>query len=79
MYVFPAGSGVTGIPKLVKPGDELNFEEELPNSGECDVFIGNEDTYITQFTKFTSTQYSANSVMPIQCSIETVCSGGIST
>ena len=24
MYVFPPGSGCTGIPKLVQPGDELS-------------------------------------------------------
>ena len=26
MYIYPAGSGCTGVPKLVHPGDELNFQ-----------------------------------------------------
>ena len=25
MYMYPAGAGITGIPKLVRPGDELTF------------------------------------------------------
>ena len=27
MYVFPAGSGCSGVPKLVHPGEEFLFED----------------------------------------------------
>ena len=28
MYIFPAGSGCTGVPKLVKPGDAMIFTDD---------------------------------------------------
>ena len=37
MYVYPAGSGFRGIPKLVKPGEELFNEEKLPSSDSSGV------------------------------------------
>ena len=32
MYMYPPGSGFSGKPKLVQPGDELFVEEQLPTS-----------------------------------------------
>ena len=34
MFVYPAGSGFSGIPKLVRPGDELFVNEKVPESFE---------------------------------------------
>ena len=31
LYVFPAGSGITGTPRLVKPGDEMVFNDDSQN------------------------------------------------
>ena len=31
MYVFPAGSGCTGVPKLVRPGEDITFDNKSEN------------------------------------------------
>ena len=32
MFVYPPGSLFSGVPKLVRPGDDLFVKEELPSS-----------------------------------------------
>ena len=38
MYVFPPGSGCTGLPRLVHPGEELNLHSDggVSNDGHFD-------------------------------------------
>ena len=63
MYVFPPGSGTSGVPKLVKPGDELNFSSgESIDETVWDKSIGSSDEVIPD------TQISQSST---QCSYHT--------
>ena len=44
MFVYPPGSGFSGIPKLVQPGDELFTNETVQRdaANECNLGISNE-------------------------------------
>ena len=39
MYIFPPGSGCTGVPKLVQPGDEMIFGQSNEKSVEIDTNV----------------------------------------
>ena len=44
MYVFPAGSGINGVPTLVTPGDEMifntnSYDSQVSDSQESGFFF----------------------------------------
>ena len=64
MYVFPAGSGINGVPRKVYPGDELKFDEELEFSGNTEFGECDDKMTLTQFMEVRATSHPFN--MPLK-------------